>query len=71
MPVVTGQDVVRALRRAKFELRHVEGSHHVLKHADGRAVSVPVHGSRSLKRGLLASILRDAVMTYDDLRKLL
>jgi predicted RNA binding protein YcfA (HicA-like mRNA interferase family) len=70
-PVITGQDLIRALRRAKFELKHVEGSHHILKRADGRTVSVPVHGSRTLKRGLLASILYDAGMTYDDLRNLL
>lgn len=71
IPVVTGEELVRALRRAKFELRHIEGSHHILKHADGRTVSVPVYRSKTIKRGLLASILKDVGMTPDDLRNLL
>jgi hypothetical protein len=35
--------LVKALEKAGFELARVRGSHHVMRHADGRTVAVPVH----------------------------
>jgi predicted RNA binding protein YcfA (HicA-like mRNA interferase family) len=49
----------------------VKGSHHVLRHADGRMTVVPVHGREEIGPGLLAKILRDCDMSRDDLRGLL
>ncbi len=43
------------------------GSHLVLRHADGRRVTVPVHSGRDLGRGLVQRIMRDAGLTADDL----
>ena len=70
-PVVTGDQLIRVLRRIGFRISTVVGSHHVLRHADGRSTSVPVHAGRTLKRGTLAAVLHDADMTPDDLRRLL
>jgi predicted RNA binding protein YcfA (HicA-like mRNA interferase family) len=70
-PVVTGDRIVRILRRLGFRVSTVVGSHHVLRHADGRVTTVPVHRGRTLKRGTLAAILDDAGMSNDDLRRLL
>src|ERR1700736_1866548 len=64
-PVVTGDRLVRVLRRIGFRVSSVVGSHHVLRHPDGRTTSVPVHAGRTLKRGLLAAILNDAGMTAE------
>ncbi len=63
--------LLRALLRAGFVEVRVVGSHHFLRHPSGRAVSVPVHGSRDVPRGLLAQILDDAGLTADELRNLL
>ncbi|MBS0365924.1 MAG: type II toxin-antitoxin system HicA family toxin [Proteobacteria bacterium] len=49
----------------------VRGSHHFVRHADGRATVVPVHAGETLGTGLLGRILRDCKLTRDDLRKLL
>jgi predicted RNA binding protein YcfA (HicA-like mRNA interferase family) len=44
MPVqLSGKDIVKALGKGGWELERVTGSHHVMRHADGRHVSVPVH----------------------------
>ena len=71
MPVVDGDRLVRALERAGFRVTTIVGSHHVMRHPDGRRTSVPVHGRKALKRGMLAAILRDTRMTAGDLRALL
>jgi predicted RNA binding protein YcfA (HicA-like mRNA interferase family) len=73
LPVVDGKAVLRALRRAGFELRHVRGSHHVLTHPGppGRMVSVPVHGSRTIPVGTLSAILEEAQLSVDEFVALL
>jgi predicted RNA binding protein YcfA (HicA-like mRNA interferase family) len=48
LPVLPGLRVVRALEKAGFEVVRIRGSHHVLRHPDGRGTSVPVHRSASL-----------------------
>ncbi len=59
MPIrLSGKEIVRALNKDGWELERITGSHHVMRHADGRHVSVPVHGARPLPAGTLASICR-------------
>jgi predicted RNA binding protein YcfA (HicA-like mRNA interferase family) len=41
----------------------IKGSHHFLRHPDGRATVVPVHAGETIGPGLLAQILRDVEMT--------
>ena len=61
LPQVSGRDVVRALESAGFEHTSTRGSHAKLRHPDGRVVIVPLH--RSLARGTLGSVLRQAGLT--------
>ena len=49
----------------------MRGSHHFLRHADGRRTVVPVHTGETIGSGLLSKILRDCGMTRDDLAALL
>jgi predicted RNA binding protein YcfA (HicA-like mRNA interferase family) len=35
--------VVKMLKRKGFSFDHVKGSHHICKHSEGRAFTVPVH----------------------------
>jgi predicted RNA binding protein YcfA (HicA-like mRNA interferase family) len=39
----------------------------ILRHPDGRRVTVPVHKGRNLGRGLLRQVMRDAELTVSDL----
>ena len=70
-PAVKGKDLIAALRGQGFTVIRIKGSHHFIRHADGRATVVPVHAGETLGPGLLASILRDIKMTRDQLHKLL
>jgi len=71
LPALTGKRLVSALARLGFETVRVRGSHHLLRHSDGRSTIVPTHGSETIGRGLLAKILRDCEMSRDEFRKVL
>jgi predicted RNA binding protein YcfA (HicA-like mRNA interferase family) len=68
---VTGKQLLRALGKAGFDIIRIRGSHHYLRHMDGRVTVVPVHAGETLGPGLLAQILRDCEITRDELQKLL
>jgi Family of unknown function (DUF6247)/HicA toxin of bacterial toxin-antitoxin, len=36
LPAVTGPELIKALQKAGFELKRTSGSHHVMRHPDGR-----------------------------------
>jgi predicted RNA binding protein YcfA (HicA-like mRNA interferase family) len=55
------------LERHGFKVARVNGSHHIMRHPDGRGTTVPVHGSRDLAKGTLRGILNDASLTIDEL----
>jgi len=71
LPRVTGREVLAALRRAGFAVARVKGSHHFLRHSDGRVTVVPVHAGETIGPGLLAAILRDCELSQQDFRALL
>ena len=71
LPSVTGKDVLRALAGVGFRVIRVKGSHHFLRHDDGRTTVVPVHAGESMGRGLLSKVLRDCELTRDEFRSLL
>lgn len=68
LPVVSGAEIVAALRKAGFEEISQRGSHVKLRSADSTVI-VPLH--RELAAGTLRSVLRQAGMALDDLVKLL
>ena len=62
--------VTRALEAAGFERVRVKGSHAVYRRAlDGKVAVIPEHGT--VKRGTLASILRQAGLTPNEFLDLL
>jgi predicted RNA binding protein YcfA (HicA-like mRNA interferase family) len=71
IPALPGAKVVKTLERAGFTVTRVSGSHHVMRHPDGRTVVVPVHAGHDLPKGTLRNILAIIGMTADELRKLL
>ena len=71
LPSLTGEQVVKALGKAGFQVLRQRGSHVYLKHPDGRATVVPVHKGESVGRGLLRKIMQDADLSRDEFLKLL
>jgi len=64
--------MVRALRRARYEPFAREGSHQTLRHCDtGRKVTVPIHGGRDLKPGIVNGILKRVGLSAEEFRELL
>jgi predicted RNA binding protein YcfA (HicA-like mRNA interferase family) len=61
--------VTRALESAGFVYVRTKGSHAVYRNSDGRVVVIPEHGT--VKRGTLASILRQADLNPAEFLKLL
>ena len=65
LPRLGGRAVIVALGHAGFEVVRVKGSHHLLRHADGRTTTGPVHGSEIIGPGLLGKILRDCDLSRE------
>jgi predicted RNA binding protein YcfA (HicA-like mRNA interferase family) len=70
-PRLTGKQLVAALSKAGFGEVRVRGSHHFLRHADGRSTVVPIHAGDTVGPGLLAKILRDTELSIEELRHLM
>lgn len=72
LPVITGYDAIKALRKAGFIATRQRGSHvRLAKIEDGKTlkITVPVHGA--LKKGTLNRIIKDAGLTLDEFLRLL
>lgn len=70
-PRLSAKEIIAALGRAGFEVARVKGSHHFLKHPDGRKTVVPVHPGETIGPGLLLKILRTCEIDPEQLDKLL
>ena len=70
-PSLTGKDLVGVLKKAGFQVMRSKGSHHFLRHQDGRTTVVPVHAGETIGPGLLSKILRDCDLTREEFQALL
>ena len=68
-PKLTGKELIKILTKYGFEVSRIRGSHHFLKHTDGRATVVPVHRGESVGPGLLNKISKDTEVEIKDIKK--
>ena len=68
-PKLTGKELIKILTKHGFEVSRIRGSHHFLKHSDGRATVVPVHRGESIGPGLLNKISKDTEVEIKDIKK--
>lgn len=66
--IYTGMELIKILQKRGFHVIRSRGSHHFLRHPDGRCTVVPMHRGEKIGRGLLAQILRDCELTRDDIQ---
>ena len=71
LPRVTAQQVIRVLEKLGFTLARQSGSHKIYKNEEGKRVTVPYHGHKTLHPKVLQSILNDAGLTRDEFEQLL
>ena len=69
LPVISGDEFAKAIRKIGYVWDHTEGSHMILLHPSGRRLSVPRHAE--LGRGLLRALIRDAGLSREDFLRLL
>ncbi len=69
LPVISGDEFAKAVRKIGYVWDHTEGSHMILLHPSGRRSSVPRH--KELGRGLLRSLIRDTGLSREEFMALL
>lgn len=68
MRAVSGKQFCRALEKKGWELKRINGSHHIYAKAGNTArISVPVHGNTPLKLGLQRHLMKLAGVDEADL----
>ncbi len=64
LPVVTGEQAVKAFSKLGFSVARITGSHRIMKKQGHRYVlSVPVHSGQTVKPGTLRGLIRAAGTT--------
>ncbi len=67
MKSVSGEELARVLERNGWSLLRIHGSHHIYgKPGSVVRLSVPIHGNRPLKIGLLRHLLKMARLEETD-----
>jgi len=66
LPSFDGRRLIKILKKFGFEALRIKGSHYFLKHPDGRATVVPVHGKENIGVGLFHKILHDCEITVKE-----
>ena len=69
LPVISGDDFVKAMRKIGYVWDHTEGSHMILLHSSKGRLSVPKH--KELGRGLLRALIRDAGLSREEFMALM
>ena len=71
LPVVSGEQVIKALRRAGIYVHHQKGSHVTHRKEENPQVRVVVPIHHVVKKGTLRSIIKDAGLTVGEFVELL
>jgi predicted RNA binding protein YcfA (HicA-like mRNA interferase family) len=67
MKSVTGRELIKALEKRGWSLLRIQGSHHIYGKAGHNVrLSIPIHGNKPLKLGLLRHLLKSASLSEED-----
>jgi len=61
LPAISGKKLVKVLLKLGYYVRNQKGSHIHLRHINRKPLTVPAH--KSIARGTLRAIIRDAELT--------
>jgi predicted RNA binding protein YcfA (HicA-like mRNA interferase family) len=67
LPVTSGRELIKYLRKKGFAPSRQKGSHVLLKSPDGRRVTVPLYDE--IDRGLLLTILAEIGISKEEFLK--
>jgi predicted RNA binding protein YcfA (HicA-like mRNA interferase family) len=71
LPIVSGQELCKFLKKIGYSIDHQTGSHIILRNTNPphRRLTVPNH--REIAKGTLRAILRQAGLTTEELKDLI
>ncbi|OGI57443.1 hypothetical protein A3B85_01045 [Candidatus Nomurabacteria bacterium RIFCSPHIGHO2_02_FULL_37_13] len=67
LPNVKGKQLLKILQRIGYALDHTQGSHHVLRHSNGKKITIPIHRNKEIPKGTLLGILTDLDISKEEL----
>ena len=68
MKQISGKDFAKLLNQKGWELKRIHGSHHVYtKENRTERISLPIHGNKPLKTGLLKHLMKIADINEKEL----
>ncbi len=68
MKTISGKELAKLLEKKNWALRRTKGSHHIyVKEGSPVRISVPIHGNRPLKLGLLKYLMKIAEIDEGEL----
>ena len=53
------REIIKAARKLNFIFVRQKGSHAIYRHADGRRITVPIHGGKEIGPAVFRQILTD------------
>ena len=69
--IMSGQEVMRKLKRGGFTFTNAKGSHHFFHNIrTNRTTSVPLHGGKDIGRNLLRKIIKQAGLSVEEFNRL-
>ncbi len=71
VPRVTALDIIKVLEKCGFVLTRQSGSHKIYKNDAGRRATVPFHSAKILHPKVLKSIMNEADLSIEDLKRYL
>jgi len=68
LKAISGKEFARILEKKGWKLIRVKGSHHIyMKEGNPARISVPIHGNKPLKKGLLRYFMKITGIKEEDL----
>lgn len=65
---ISGKEFARILEKKGWELKRINGSHHIyVKEGTPVRLSLPIHGNKPLKKGLLNHLMKIAEINQNEI----
>jgi len=71
LPTVKAKDLIKALQKLGYKIDCIHGSHHILRLANGKKTTIPVHGNSEIPKGTLLGLIFDLNISKEELIGLL
>ena len=71
LPLITANELIKALEKGGFQVVGQEESWVILKKQNNVTITIPVRKNEIINKGLLRKIIRDADLKFDEFMKLL